>query len=560
MPDIHIDQFNAQYNIVRTLENPVALQRRLDHVARHGLIDALETRLSEGTDRDEPVCFIESIKVDLTIDLAKVDDRQLAAIWADALQAGIRQTLGQQGSGVLIFRNRGEFLASFLDDLLRGQAWDCWYYQEFEPLRSLPLGTAIVSLLTTDGDTGRDALLELTQRDGLDRLLAILTDAEVDAIAHSCLLPPSPNVILPNTVTVWIQAVRSLFSRGLALTGIPARDLTRLYLELLRHRPELSPDVNLARFIHNLLQLRQTLMVRDDAYGGLHQGAQFLQLLATDQWTGVLNQLDRSPAKQLLMTLMREVSGAKVVELLQDLQINAPQATSYFGVTAYGGVFLLVSAIADLELDHFLQHCPYPEPEGVSKTGLLLWLIAIQCLGYQNAVQARGDRGLALFAGLSKAPKFTELQHYAETFTPEMHTAFIERFQIHLREQLSRPEQFGLARVFSSTSNLSPDWFLLCSESDSLLPDAEWDAVLARVSGTVLQAFAAKLGAFAESSPTYLCQNFLESQAAIKLSQHQLIVRFLTCPLQMVLRMAGFDHNTWDVPWLENRQLSFQFD
>jgi hypothetical protein len=37
-------------------------------------------------------------------------------------------------------------------------------------------------------------------------------------------------------------------------------------------------------------------------------------------------------------------------------------------------------------------------------------------------------------------------------------------------------------------------------------------------------------------------------------------VRFLTCPLQTVLRMAGFDHNTWEVPWLENRKLEFHFD
>ncbi|MFB2881584.1 hypothetical protein [Floridanema aerugineum] len=552
MPDIHINQFHAQYNIARLPDNPVTLQRQLDNIARHQLVNALEARLSQETQADDPICFIESIEVSLTIDLAKLDDRQLATLWADALQKGIRQTLGQRGKGVLIFRNRGDFLASFLEDLLKGKVWDCWYYQEFEKLRSLPLGAAIVTLLTTNNDAGRDALLELTRRGEIDRILAILTDEEVEAIAHSCLLPPSPNIILPNTVSVWIRAIRSLLSQRLILTGIPTRDFTRLYLELLHHRPELGPDVNLARFIYNLMQLQQMVMKQSEV-------AQLLQLLATEQWTGVLSQLERSPAKQLLTTLMREISGAEVVELLQELEINVPQTTSYFGVTAYGGIFLLISAIADLQIDRFLQNCPYPQPENISKIGLLLWLIALQCLGNQNAVQAKSDRGITLFAGLSKTPNLSELQNYAATFTPTMHTAFIEQFQTHLCEQLNRPEHFALARL-SATSTLSFDWFSLCTESNSLLPDPEWDAALAMVSATILQAFSVKLGAFADSSPAYLCRNFWKSQSAIELSANQIIIQFLTCPLQMVLRMAGFDHKTWEVSWLENRQLSFQFD
>lgn len=63
-----------------------------------------------------------------------------------------------------------------------------------------------------------------------------------------------------------------------------------------------------------------------------------------------------------------------------------------------------------------------------------------------------------------------------------MHTTFIEQVQIHLHEQLSRPQLFGLAPLLSSISAVSPDWFSLCSESNSLLLDLGWNAALAMVS------------------------------------------------------------------------------
>lgn len=555
MQTIRIQQFNAQYNVARNAIAPdssTTLQRRLDRVATDLLPRALDDKIVNSTDNNEPICFIQQMEVNLTLDPTHLDDRELAAIWADALYKGILQSLSHPDNSVLIFQTRGEFLASFLEDLLWGRAWDYWYYEEFDSLRSKSLNEVALSVLLEDGDTGRDALLEVTRRGSLERLLAILSDREVEIIADQCLLPPSPRVILPNTLPVWIENLRSLFRSGLTLTFTLSRDMMRLYLNLLRQHPELGPDVNLARFLRDVLQLRQTVVAMNDR-------SAFLSYLESDNWTATLNQLGRGNGQQLLMSLMRELTGGEVLALLRDLQVETPQPISQRVVTPYGGIFLLVGAIADLELDRFLQHSPYPEPEGISKMRILLWAIALQCLGYENAIQAKRDRGLAVFAGLSKVPELTQLQHYVEMFAPAIHTAFIEQFQIHLREQLSRPEQFGLARSLSSTSTVSLDWFCLCPESNPLLPDAEWDAALAEVSSTVLQAFAAKLGAFSDSSPSYLCRNFLESQAAIEVSGSAIVVRFLTCPLQMVLRMAGFESSTWEVPWLENRQLSFQF-
>jgi hypothetical protein len=520
----------------------------MDQIVSQLLAQTLENQLAQWNDADDALYFIEQLHFDLPLDLTQNDDRQLAKIWAGALYISIQHTLRQAGRGVICFRDRSTFIASFLEDLIQGRAWDYWYYAEFAELQSVSLGQAILNVLTLDRDVGREALLELTRRDSLERLLTRLTDAEVEAIATQCLLPPSPTVILPNTYGRWIDGLRSLLSSGMALTSVIARDVTRLYLGLLRQQPELGPDVNLVRFIQDILLLRQAVVELSDR-------SQFLSLLAVNDWTEARRLLGRSPLQPLLITLMREMSGVKVVELLQELQVEDSQPMQSRVVTEYGGIFLLAGVIADLDLDHFLQNCPYPEPDGISKTGLLLYAIALQCLGLENATQAISDQSLAVFAGLTKPPDSAQLQTYADSLTPEIHLAFRRQFQAHREACLNRPELFMLSRLPRPTVF---DWFSLSGDPELLKP--RWDAALLEVSATVLQGFAAKLGAFSDSSPAYLCRNFLKSQSEIEMYTDRISIHFLTCPLQMVLRMAGFEDICWQITWMEGRSLSFQFD
>jgi hypothetical protein len=46
MQTIDIHQFNARYNVARSLDNPSALQRRLDRIISDLLARALEDRFS----------------------------------------------------------------------------------------------------------------------------------------------------------------------------------------------------------------------------------------------------------------------------------------------------------------------------------------------------------------------------------------------------------------------------------------------------------------------------------------------------------------------------------
>ncbi len=84
-------------------------------------------------------------------------------------------------------------------------------------------------------------------------------------------------------------------------------------------------------------------------------------------------------------------------------------------------------------------------------------------------------------------------------------------------------------------------------------------AILAEVSWTLGRWFAAGLGSLAASSPGYLARNFWQSPGYLILGSKRLQVRFTGCPLQVLLRLAGFASRSWPVPWLAGRQLEFVF-
>jgi hypothetical protein len=326
--------------------------------------------------------------------------------------------------------------------------------------------------------------------------------------------------------------------------------LIRLYCNLLRYRPELGPDVNLARFIWELLDLRYTVQQ-------MANRSAFLNQLGADNWSIALSYLERGTGRQLLTHLQRELTGTEVVGLLHDIEVDAPDTPTQRIRTAFGGIFLLVGAIADLDLYSFLQNCPYPDAQGIPKANLLLWLMALQCLGAGNLEQARRDRGVLGLAGLVQAPEPEWLLDYVALLTEEIHGAFGQDLLAHCQRVIRQPDQFVYQRL--SIPPEPSEWLSLHSATHSPLPDEAWDRELGLMSAIALQGFATRLGAMA-GSPSYLSRNFLESEAEIWVSEGAIAVNFLTCPLQMVLKMAGFEHFRWQIPWLGNRQLIFNFD
>jgi hypothetical protein len=545
---IYVRHLNAHYRVMHEQADAVMVQRRLDRIARETLSRHLEQCFAGVP--DEAFYFIKRMEVGGVLDV-NWDDELLGRAWAAAVRDNMLRTISRGGSSVKFFRDRGEYLAHFLGDLLHGSAWEQWYYRSFEPLRALPLGQIISRVLLEDGDAGRDALLELTRRGDLDLLLAALDDVEVTGIVDGCLLPPSRSVVSSEMLAVWVQALRAVV-RDAPLGVTFARNVARLYLTILRRHPELGPDVNLARFIRDALQLRQSIMRLD------HPGG-FLTMLVAGEWARALHHLSSESEQTLLLNLNRQMGGPAVAALLRDLHTDATQPITRRISTPFGGLFLLAPAILDLNLQTSLGDCVYPAPAFASKSSLLTYLIGLQCLGPVNAEKARRDQGLAVFAGLEAPPTPAQLDQYSKDLTAAMHDEFNAEFQAS-PQNLSRRSPITLLDHEPSPSMAESDWFSFVTGGETTQHTRALDHALTPLSQTLLRSFAAKLGALSTSSPKYLSRNFLESHAEILISDENVNVSFVTCSLQMVLRMAGFDQQSWTLPWYANRKLEFHFD
>ena len=543
--DLHIDHLDCRYQIPTSAADGPVIQQRLDRIAMDRIVQVWEGRADPEASDDEPIYFVAYVEVNLILDTSIEDDRALAETWSCELHKGVADALRYGGPTVVVFTNRRAFLASFLGDLLRGGAWDKWYYREFAPLGSMSTAEAASSVLIAESDTGRDVLIELTRRGDLDLLLANLSDREIVRVVDRCLLPASQRFVLPNTYARWADALRRLVStRPYGFSHDVPRDLVRLYLTMMVEESGLGPDVNLARFISELLQLRNTII-------GLKDGRGFLKLVTSEAWDRVLAEIGEASQRRFIGELARDLGGQQLTALLRELHAESPETPTQRISTRYGGLFLLTPAAIEMGLYGFLRDCPYPDPAGASKSSLLLFRIGLQCLGGKNAPQAAQDAGLILFAGLTEAPSKSYLDRYAETLTGDMHERFHSLFR---RQQASainwRPNRSSTGDDVEDRS----EWFSPSPEAEY----KEWDQALQPVSDTLIHLFASRLGAFRESSPAYLSRNFLECHADVEVNEDRIAVRFLTCPLQMVLRMAGFDH----VPallWLGNRKLEFYF-
>jgi hypothetical protein len=545
---IHVRHLNARYVVTHQAADTFLVQQRLDRIARDLLGRQLEQCFASLNDAGGAFYFIKHMQVNAALDLGW-DDAALARAWAEAVRNHMLRTISRGGSQVKIFRDRAEYVTNFIEDLLRGLAWGQWYYRTLEPLRTLPAGRAIVSVLTEERDAGRVALLELTRRGSLDALLAALSDAEAEEAVNTCLLPQSRSVLLSNMFEPWVQALRRAL-RTMPLSESIARDVARLYLNILRTNPELGPDVNLARFIRDVLGLRQSAR-------GAQMTKRLLKTLRSGDAEAALLRIVGRAEGELLSPLVQELGGPEVASLLDDLGVEESRDFTRSVSTRYGGVFLLATAVAEMDLNGFLQNSAYAEPAFASKAGLFVYLMALQCLGLDNARIAMRDGGLLQLAGLSIPPNDVQLKQYCEGLTASMHEEFSSNFQARRSEMLKRT---GFVNEVEATGE--HEWFSLfdAGAEGDVLRGRELDRALVPVSRAVLRAFASRLGAFADSSAEYLSRNFLECHAEILVSGERITIRFLTCPLQMVLRMAGFDHRTWELPWLGGRQLEFRFD
>lgn len=564
---LNIDSLHLNVCVPRQRPEWRSMAPRLEYLAQARLGVACEQECAALLTGDPGVYAIERLELELSLNGQTLTDRDFTTQLSHAIVNKLQDALVRpNGVRILRFASEADFLATFLNDLLQGQAWEKWYYQCFRPLRALSLGQITMQLLIEDSSRGHEALVLLAQSGGLERLMAELNESQAKSVVEHCLLTPGmPDVMIPNVYSEWVDALTGLLEGSgphmLARSNLHKAVLW-LYLSLLRSRPELGPDSTLARFVADLLLLRQAISV-------LPQPSHILAFLSSGELRPALSLLgSRAPARALtlLAALVREVAPQQVAGLVSVLlQHGRPssaaepsrstETSASTSTTLFGGLFLLVPAIVRLGVSEWLARCPYPHEEDLSfpKIKLLLSVLALQALGAQWAQQGMHDSGIAWFAGLEAGLDKDALNAYAKHIAPPTHHDFLQQLSAYL----DTPEPGTLVRGLGVHRLRA---FRLMQGEEPVLEDSLLDAVFSVLTDNVLREFTRSLRGFEESSPDYVRHNLLLGPARLQRDATRLHVQFERCPLEVVLRLAGLDREQPSVSWWDGRRLEIAFE
>ena len=228
-----IQQFQSNYYLPAGAPDRAAIQNRMDRLVREHLPAVMADKLIPPPSDENAVYRIRNLRVDLWVDALGMNDGEIAQRWGTALVAATTRALVRGSPAQVVrFDDHAHFVAAFLGDLMAGQAWSRWVYDEFAPLRGLPVGQIAAHLLAPRPALLIDVAQRLAREGRLEALLQQLDTADVRLIWEQGLgfgtLPDAP---VRGSV---LDRILEALAGGVALEhgeGALARNTLRLYLQ-----------------------------------------------------------------------------------------------------------------------------------------------------------------------------------------------------------------------------------------------------------------------------------------------------------------------------------------
>jgi hypothetical protein len=518
---LSVDRLLNTYLVPRDHPAPDKVRRELDEVVRKHVTDSLGRALSSLLDPQDPsVWVIDTIAMDVFMDLSAAAPEETAAFWARKMAESVVRviTRGEDGDRVMRFANRAEYLAYFLRDLGAGSAWSKWHYRQFESLRSLPLGATIREALLREPEQAEPALLYLARTGGIAAVSRLLSQLDQERLLQ---------LVSPQEASPGKKCFEATLQQWAAAPAGAPRALD-LYLKVRLAVPEAPAAEARAAVQHVLCFARweqKSKLKEIVTAAAMGRVSRLLQsLLPPEQDTALYLGFLANQDSELPLRLAA-IARARHPLAWAGAAPQQPEAESSVGlVSPWAGVFLLLPALmADAEL-----MTAYGETgDAISRYLLLGATMRVR------AEESQYDAALAAAAGLDYPPELVALAANLAQARPTMD-------QDALRQNLLPQD---LEQVDGASSHCWPDIAL----DESLRRDLALDAAV------LLRNFARQLPGLGKSSFQYLWQNILSGRGVIRREPGQVVVELAPRPLEIVLRMAGFNHMRFTPPWMTSK-------
>ena len=514
-----IANLEANYYLPQGAPDRMAVQKRLDGVAAR-LPEVLSGRLHPLGSDEGCVYRIRHLQLDLWVDLLSTTKGEMAHKWGRLLLQTISRALLYGSTGdVVRYDDHAHFLAAFLGDLLDGTAWSRWMYEEFSPLRGLPVGQVAAQLLAPRPELLGPVADRLRRGGQLERLLQALSPADVALIWQQGLGFEPPDITW-QPPTDLLLAVLQAMGTGVALeattTGWP-RNLLRLYLTVALAQPRLAGKPAVAGIIHHLVRLHQLWQQRPSP--PLWAALARREIDVPTALNAFLAGLDDElvPAGHWLREALATPAGREYVAqltaaVIPPTVVTTDEATTREQrplrlVTSSAGLALLMPTIRDLGVHEWLD-------------ASARYQVLLAILGEARQPSAQRDSAISWLAGVPRGEE--EQARNAPVVWPDL-AHWID------------------ADELTESAEQATDHF-------GALPGGKMALV-------ILRRFAAGLRGFAESSPSYLVQQFVHLPGELEVDDESIHVHLSHAPLGVVLRMAGRDGEQGTISWLEERLL-----
>ncbi len=197
------------------------LKNALDAIGADRLAAAV-ARALDGFGADDPRVVLLR-RLELRQDQARIDDRDvLMTLIAEGIAGALmRLAFEPAGQDLIAFASPAHHLGAFFSALVRGQAWDRWWFRDFDGLRMLPVSAAIrtafgraplqgyAALRTLAPAALREVLSPLTATDAAAMAGALESEAAIGddgATWNDVFATPPPPTLSAGAVTLWFLA------------------------------------------------------------------------------------------------------------------------------------------------------------------------------------------------------------------------------------------------------------------------------------------------------------------------------------------------------------------
>lgn len=439
---IQITRLSNHYRIAGQGSAVAQATRRLDHVCKTLLAQALEGPARDFADPDGPVLKVRKLNLRLWLDMARRSDGQIAEDWARLLARALHRQLAEAGpENVMRYPSQAAFLAAWSLSVLGGTASDRWVYAEFALLHDLPKGRAISTVLSRHPDHILATFRALAGQGQRDRLIAALgprdiavlwvalTGAEprrADALPLALLqaLPTEGLTAPPQTPATAQDRVRTALRWLLTLTSAPASLTAHTAAPLAMQLTQVTALFHVSPALRALwVQTRPDAAAIRAALATLSP-----DLAAAGTWAATLMaRSDTATARQALAKLVPQTRTEATAQT--PAKARKPQPDTRI-LTPFAGAALLLPALRIFD------------PETQLTTHHRHHLLCTISTG-PDRLLARGDYGLRQLSGL---PPDTVLDPAPETLADDLEQ-ILATFRQNLRG-MARASQPYLTNQF----------------------------------------------------------------------------------------------------------------